>query len=60
MVSPHRPAVEGEREYGGLRIERAERLKEMGKVNARMKKLVHYPSLDKAILKEAAKGNFVA
>ncbi len=46
------------KEYGGLRIEQAKRLKNLEKENARLKKLVADLSLDKAILKEAAEGNF--
>jgi len=46
------------KEYGGLRIEQAKKLKNLEKENARLKKLVVDLSLDKAILKEAAEGNF--
>ncbi len=46
------------REYGGLRIEQAKKLKNLEKENARLKKLVADLSLDNAILKEAAEGNF--
>ena len=46
------------REYGGLRIEQAKKLKHLEKENARLKKLVADLSLDNAILKEAAEGNF--
>ena len=46
------------REYGGMRIEQAKRLKELEKENNRLKKLVADISLDNAILKEAARGNF--
>ncbi len=46
------------REYGGLRIEQTKRLKSLEKENARLKKLVAGLSLDNAILKEAAEGNF--
>ena len=46
------------KEYGGLRVEQAKRLKEIEKENARLKKLVADLSLDNAILKEAAEGNF--
>jgi transposase-like protein len=45
------------REYGGMRVEQARRLKEVEKENARLKKLVADLSLDNAILKEAARGN---
>ena len=46
------------KEYGGMRIEQARRLKELEKENARLKKLVADLSLDNAILKETAEGNF--
>jgi len=46
------------KEYGGLRIEQAKKLKRLEKENARLKKLVADLSLDNAILKEAAEGNF--
>jgi putative transposase len=46
------------KEYGGLRIEQAKRLKSLERENARLKKLVADLSLDNAILKEAAEGNF--
>ena len=46
------------KEYGGLRTEQAKRLKSLEKENTRLKKLVADLSLDNAILKEAAEGNF--
>ena len=46
------------KEYGGMRVEQAKRLKGLEKENARLKKLVADLSLDNAILKEAAEGNF--
>ena len=46
------------KEYGGLRIEQAKKLKDLEKENARLKKLVADLSLDNAILKEVAEGNF--
>ena len=46
------------KEYGGMRIEQAKRLKDLEKENTRLKKLVADLSLDNAILKEAARGNF--
>ena len=46
------------KEYGGLRIEQAKRLKSLEKENTRLKKLVADLSLDNAILKEVAEGNF--
>jgi transposase-like protein len=44
------------KEYGGMRLEQAKRLKELEKENSRLKKLVTDISLDNAILKEAARG----
>jgi transposase-like protein len=45
------------RQYGGMRINQAKRLKELEKENARLKKLVADISLDNAILKDVAQGN---
>lgn len=45
------------REYGGMRVDQARRLRELEKKNSRLKKLVADLSLDNAILKEAARGN---
>jgi putative transposase len=46
------------KEYGGMRVEQAKKLKELDKENTRLKKLVADLSLDNAILKEVAEGNF--
>ena len=46
------------KEYGGVRTDQAKRLKELEKENARLKKLLAESELDKAILREAASGNF--
>ncbi len=46
------------KEYGGMRVDQAKRLKELEKENVRLKKLVADLSLDKDILKEALRGNF--
>ncbi len=46
------------KEYGGLRMDQAKRLKELDKENSRLKRLLAEQSLDNAILKEAASGNF--
>ena len=46
------------KEYGGLRLDQAKRLKELEKENARLKRLVADQALDNAILKEVASGNF--
>ena len=45
------------KEYGGMRINQAKRLKELEKENARLKRLVADISLDNAILKDVAQGN---
>ena len=45
-------------EYGGMRLNQARRLKHLEQENGRLKKLVADLSLDNAILKEAAQGNF--
>ena len=46
------------KEFGGLRIDQAKRLKEFEKENARLKKLLAEQALDNAILNEAASGRF--
>ena len=46
------------KEYGGMRVDQARRLKELEQENSRLKKLVADLSLDNAILKEASQGNF--
>jgi putative transposase len=46
------------KEYGGLRVDQAKRLKSLEQENARLKRLVADLSLDNSILKEAAAGNF--
>jgi putative transposase len=46
------------KEYGGMRVEQAKRLKELEQENSRLKKLVADITLDNAMLKEAARGNF--
>ena len=45
------------KEYGGMGVEQAKRLKELERENGRLKRLVADLSLDKDILKEALKGN---
>jgi putative transposase len=42
----------------GLKLDQAERLKELERENARLRKAVSDLTLDKLILKEAAEGNF--
>ena len=46
------------REYGGMKVDQAKRLKELEQENARLKRVVADLSLDNAILKEAARPNF--
>lgn len=46
------------KEYGGLRVEQAKRLKALEAENARLKRLVADQALDMAILKEVNSGNF--
>jgi putative transposase len=45
-------------EYGGLRTDQAKRLKDLQKENTRLKRLLADAELDKAMLREAASGNF--
>ncbi len=45
------------KEYGGMRVDQAHRLKELEQENSRLKRLVADLSLDNSILKEAARGN---
>jgi transposase-like protein len=46
------------REYGGLSVDQARRLKELEGENTRLKKLVAEQALDIFILKEATTGNY--
>ena len=46
------------REYGGMKVSQARRLKELERENGRLKRAVADLTLDKLILEEAAKGNF--
>ena len=45
-------------EYGGLKTDQVKRLKDLEVENARLRKAVSDLTLDKLILKEAARGNF--
>ena len=46
------------KEYGGMNISQAKRLKELERENARLRQAVSDLTLDKVILQEAARGNF--
>jgi putative transposase len=46
------------KEYGGLKVDQAKRLKELERENARLKRIVADKELDIAILREVAEGNF--
>ncbi len=48
----------GRKEYGGMKVDQAKRLKALEKENARLKRLLADAELDKSILREAASGNF--
>ena len=45
------------KEYGGLRVDQAKRLKDLERENARLKNLLADSHLDMSILREAARGN---
>ena len=46
------------REYGGMKVSQARRLKELERENGRLKRAVADLTLDKLIPEEAAEGNF--
>ena len=46
------------KEYGGLKLDQAKRLKELEKENTRLKRLVAELSLEKQVLRDVAQGNF--
>lgn len=46
------------KEYGGLEIDQAKRMKELERENIRLKRLVADLSLEKQVLKDIASGNF--
>ncbi len=50
--------IRWKKEYGGMRVDQAKRLKDLEKENMRLKRLVADLSLDKAMLTEVNKGNF--
>ena len=46
------------KEYGGMRVDQAKRLKDLEKENTQLKKIVADQALDMAILKDVASGKF--
>ena len=46
------------KQYGGMKVNQMQRLKDLEKENSRLRKAVSDLTLDKMILQEAAKGNF--
>ena len=46
------------KEFGGLKLDQAKRMKELERENAKLKRLVAELSLEKQILKDIAEGNF--
>jgi putative transposase len=46
------------KEYGGLKLDQARRLRELERENSRLKRVVAELSLEKQILKDVAEGNF--
>jgi putative transposase len=46
------------KDYGGMKVSQARRLKELERENGRLKKAVAELTLDKLILKEALEGNY--
>lgn len=51
-------AARWKKEFGGLRVDQAKRLKELEQENARLRKIVANMAIDNSILKEVARGNF--
>ena len=45
------------KEYGGLELDQAKRMKDLERENARLKRLVADLSLEKQVLKDIASGN---
>jgi putative transposase len=46
------------KEFGGLKLDQAKRMRELERENAKLKRLVAELSLEKQILKDVAAGNF--
>src|SRR5450432_893186 len=54
----HADVYRWRKEYGGLKMDQAKRLKELERENGKLKRLVAELALDKQILKDIAEGNF--
>ena len=52
-----RVTIVGGRQYGGLKVDQARRLKELGRENTRLRRAVADLTLEKLVLKEATEGN---
>jgi len=50
--------IRWQKEYGGLRVDQAKRLKDLEKENMRLKRLVADQALDISILKEVSQGKY--
>jgi len=50
--------VRWRKEYGGLRVDQAKRLRELEVENGRLKKVIANQALENSILREVAEGNF--
>jgi putative transposase len=46
------------KEYGGVRVDQARRMKDLERENARLRRAVSDLKLEKLILQEAARGNY--
>ncbi len=58
MAISEQPHYRWRREYGGLRVDQAKRLKQLERENTRLKKVVADQALDISILKEVSEGNY--
>ena len=58
MLNTLQPMARWKREYGGLRVDQAKRLKELEPEHVRLRRVVANQALDRSILKEVASGNF--
>ncbi len=58
LAISEQPYYRWRREYGGLRMDQAKRLKQLERENQRLKRVVADQALDMAILKEVSEGNF--